>query len=179
MRVPGCPANEEIVALQALLNGGVVLTEDEATTSRVMIHLEGASLAHIAAHGRFRSDNPLFSCLELADGGLTVYDLERLRLPPDLIVLSACDSGLSAVHPGDELMGLTAALLGLGARTLIASVAPVSDEATTPLMRDLHVRLRAGDRPATALAVAQSLRARSGIPSDVAAAASFVCFGAG
>jgi CHAT domain len=61
--------------------------------------LDGARLAHIAAHGVFRSDNPMFSHLRLVDGPLTVYELERLARPPRTVILSACDSALSAVHP--------------------------------------------------------------------------------
>jgi CHAT domain-containing protein len=101
------------------------------------------------------------------------------------VVLSACDSGLSAVRPGDELMGITAVLLGAGARTLIASVLPVPATATTTLMIDLHRRMLAGAGPALALAEAQqALMAdpagghRAGGTAHATAAA-FVCFGSG
>ena len=93
----------------------------------VLAALDGAAVAHIACHGEFRADNPLFSHLQLIDGPLTVYDLSALRRPPSLLVLSACDAGLSAVHPGDELQGLSTALLGLGASAVVASLGPVDD----------------------------------------------------
>ena len=135
--------------------------------------LEGARCAHLAAHGRFRNDNPQFSALTLADGPLTVSDLEGLRRPPRLVVLSACDSGVSAVHSGDELMGFAAALLGIGTRSLIATMVPVLDTTAEPLMTAMHAELRTGRRPAAALAAVQSAAA-SGTE-----AAAFVCFGAG
>ena len=89
-------------------------TKPRCTTSARA--LDGADSAHVAAHGRFRDDNPLFCSLELADGALTVYDLERLTQAPRRLVLSSCESGLSAVHAGDELMGFTAAVFALGTR---------------------------------------------------------------
>lgn len=149
-----------------------------ATCPAVSEALDGAALAHVAAHGQFRADSPLFSSLRLADGPLTVYDLEALTRAPDVLVLSACDSGLSDVQPGDELMGLASAVFALGTRTLIASVIPVPDEGSRRLMLDLHAGLRAGMSPAAALARAQTCMARSG-PEGRAAAAGFVCFGAG
>jgi CHAT domain-containing protein len=140
--------------------------------------LDGAGSAHIAAHGRFRDDNPLFCALELADGALTVYDLERLRRAPRRLVLSSCESGLSAVRAGDELMGFTAAVLALGTATVIAAVAPVPDEATQGLMLALDDELRQGTPPAAAL-----VRARERTEGDdrrgAVARAAFVCFGAG
>jgi CHAT domain-containing protein/tetratricopeptide (TPR) repeat protein len=154
----------------------LLLTGDAATVAAVMHALDGADLAHLACHGRFRADNPLFSCLELSDGPLTVYDLERIRRAPPLLILSACDSGLSVVKPGDELMGLAAALFSVGTATLVASVVPVPDTATRQLMLALHERLRAGVAPATALAHAQAdaaARFRAG------QACGFVCLGAG
>ncbi|MGH9119048.1 MAG: CHAT domain-containing protein [Acidimicrobiales bacterium] len=160
--------------------GDVVrLTGRNATAGSVKHALDGAALAHVAAHGRFRADNPLFSALELADGPLTVHDLESLRRAPEVIVLSACDSGLSSVHPGDELLGLAAGLLGLGTRTLVASLLPVPDEATRLLMLDFHGRLQAGARPAHALAAAQAAWFAAGDDAALAAAASFVCIGRG
>jgi CHAT domain-containing protein len=141
--------------------------------------LERADRAHIASHGVFRADNPLFSALQLADGPLTVYDLERLRGAPRDMILSACDGGLSAVRPGDELMGFSGALLALGTSALIASVVPVPDESTHRLMLALHERLAAGDEPAAALAAAGAAALDPAAPADYATAAGFVCFGAG
>jgi tetratricopeptide (TPR) repeat protein len=162
-------AHPEVAELTARYRGSRVLVEEAATAEAVLGAMDGAELVHVAAHGRFRGDNPQFSCLELADGPLTVYDLERLRRAPRRLVLSACDSALSAVHPGDELMGLAAAVFALGTSTLIASVTPVPDDETRTLMVDLHERLAAGTPPARALAEAQQATEVDG----------FVCFGAG
>ena len=175
---PGLPGAEaEVSDLRSSYPAARWLGDDTATVEAVMAALDGADLAHVAAHGRFRSDNALFSCLELVDGPLTVYDLETLGVAPKVLVLSACDSGLSDVHPGDELMGLAAALFTLGARCLIATVLPVADTVARSLMVALHDGLRSGRSPATALA-----RAQTEVMADegaVAASASFVCFGAG
>ena len=153
-------------------------TGRRATCKAVCASLDGARLAHIASHARFRADNPLFSCLELVDGPLTVYDLERLRVAPGMLVLSSCDSGLSAVRPGDELMGLAAAVFAMGTTSLVASVFPVADEATRRLMLAFHANLRRGHPAAVALAEAQS-RCREDGMTSYAAAAAFVCFGRG
>ena len=133
---------------------------------------------HVAAHGRFRVDNPQFTSLELANGRVTVYDLERLSKVPSRIVLSSCESGLSAVSAGDELMGFTAAVFTLGTQTVIAAVVPVPDETTKGLMLALDDELSRDTPPAQAL-----VNARDAIPSDdrrhAVARAAFVCFGAG
>jgi CHAT domain-containing protein len=157
----------------------VRLTGRRAAAAAVKSAIDGATLAHVAAHGRFRADNPLFSALAMADGPLTVHDLESMRRAPETLVLSACDSGLSAVQPGDELLGLAASLLAMGTNTLVASLLPVPDDATRSLMVDLHRRLRAGASPAEALAAAQASRLSSGDDGALAAAASFVCIGRG
>ncbi len=171
---PRLPAAEqEIAALHARHPDARCLTGETATVADVAAALDGADSAHIAAHGRFRDDNPLFCSLELADGALTVYDLERLDRAPRRLVLSSCESGLSAVRAGDELMGFTAAVLALGTATVIAAVVPVPDEATHGLMLALDEELAAGAPPALAL-----VRARQQTPQGVAPAA-FVCFGAG
>jgi CHAT domain-containing protein len=129
-------------------------------------------------HGRLSADNPLFSSLQLADGPLMVYDLEQLPRVPPTVVLAACDSGRHVVYAGDELLGLAATFLAKGAQQLVASVMPVPDAATAPLMVALHERLAAGLAPANALAAAQQTVRRGG-PAEMAAAAGFVCVGAG
>ena len=175
---PGLPdAKAEVSELRRSYPDARWLADDAATAEAVLAALDGADLAHVAAHGTFRSDNALFSCLELADGPLTVYDLETLTRAPSTIVLSACDSGLSEVCAGDELMGLAAALFTLGARCLIATVVPVGDVVARPLMVRLHEALRAGLAPAAALADAQGTIDVGA--SDAVASGGFVCFGAG
>ncbi len=165
-------AQAEVAAIARDRRTASVLTGADATAVRVMAALDRAAVAHIAAHGTFRADNPLFSQLSLADGPLTGYDLMTLRRPPAVMILSACEAGSSAVYAGDELMGLTAAMLALGTRSLIASVGPVDDAATAALMVDLHRRLRAGAGPAEALAAAQAA-------TTLDSTAGFICFGAG
>lgn len=171
-------AGDEVAALARQYRGCTRLTGGRATCEAVSAALSGARLAHIAAHGEFRADNPLFSCLRLADGPLTVYDLEAIREPPWALVLSACDSGLSDVRPGDELMGLAGAVLAIGTQSLVASLFPVPDDATRRLMVSFHRELRSGATPAAGLA-----RAQVGVASEghagLAAAAAFACFGSG
>jgi CHAT domain-containing protein len=177
---PGLPYGaQEVARLARSYRGATRLVGEHAGVAAVLSALDGARLAHVAAHGAFRSDNPLFSCLAMADGPLTVYDLETLGRAPDTLVLSACESGLSGLRPGDELMGLAAALLGLGTRTLIASVVAVPDEQTAGLMLDVHRHLRRGAAPAEALCRAQASTMGSGDVRAIAAAAGFICFGAG
>ena len=173
-------ATAEVTALTRGERGVERYTGRQARVDAVARAMDGAGVVHVAAHGSFRADNPAFSSLELADGPLTVFDLERLSAPPAYVVLSACDSAVAGVHPGDELIGLAAALLGMGTRSLVASVLPVGDDASVPLMRSFHHRFRGGDAPAAALAGAQ--RELSGPEQDRRtrlAAAGFVCLGAG
>ena len=88
--------------------------------------LDGAPLAHLAAHGYHDSENFLFSRLHLADGPLMAYDVQQLAAAPRQVILSACDIGRAQVRPGGELLGFTAALLYAGTATVIASVARVN-----------------------------------------------------
>ncbi|MFN2607651.1 MAG: CHAT domain-containing protein [Acidimicrobiales bacterium] len=170
-------ARREVAELARVHSPAATLSGAGATTDGFLRVADGARLVHVAAHGRFRADNPLLSSLRLADGPLTVYDLERLDTAPRHLVLSACEGGLSASHPGDELMGLASTLLGLGTRSLVASVVPVRDATTRPLMVELHRLLAAGTAPGEALASALVATAPDG--PDALSAVGFVCFGAG
>ncbi|HSV64480.1 MAG TPA: CHAT domain-containing protein [Mycobacteriales bacterium] len=171
-------AADEVAGLTAAYDKAVELTGTDATVDAVLRGLDGAAVAHIAAHARLRSDNPLFSALDLADGPLTVYHLEQLGQAPRLVLLPACQSGVGQVLAGDEVMGLTAALFALGTRTIVATVIPVPDQATRPMMLALHDGLRCGLPPAQALVHARAATDPDD-PWQFATAAGFVCFGAG
>jgi len=167
-QLPGAEA--EVQALARLYGDAEVLAGANATAAEVLAAFERSDIVHLAAHGSFRADSPLFSSVLLADGPLTVYDLERLYAAPDLVVLSACDAAAVVVRTGDELLGTATALLGLGVRSVVAPVLAVPDDATVELMVAFHRRLLAGDRVAAALAGAADRRQR-------AAASAFVCIG--
>ncbi len=149
-RLPAAPT--EVAALARLHPAATVLQTGEATVDHCLTALDGAALAHLACHGRFRVDNPLFSSIELDDGDLTVYDLERCRVLPPTVVLSACDAAASTVLRGGSLLGLAAALTELGVRSIIAPLTPVSDERTVEVMVDLHRELVGGASAPVALA---------------------------
>jgi len=153
----------------------VVLADGGATADRVMAAMDGAWLVHMAAHGTFRGDSPLFSAIELDDGPLTVYDLERLKQAPYRVVLSSCSSAIGVAVGADELLGLVSALISLGSAGVVASVVPVNDPATVPLMTALHDHLRAGSDLAGALTLAR--HAVSDDPVAQATAYSFIALG--
>lgn len=143
-------AGREVAALRGLHPRARVLCGPDARAEPVRDALDGAALAHIAAHGEFREGNALFSRLRLADGPLTVHDLDELTAPPRLVVLSACDIGRA--DEGDAVLGMAGALLALGAATVIASVTPVRDDATPEFMAAFHEAAASGVAPSRALA---------------------------
>ena len=183
-------ASTEVRTLAAEYGQATVLAGGSATTARVLAAIDGAGLAHIAAHGVFRADSPMFSSLRLDDGPMTVHDVERLRRAPFRLILPSCESGLLAPVGADELLGLASALLPLGTAGIVASVAQVNDRAAAPLMLALHRRLRAaGPGPgdpggpgvlAAALrdACADARQASGDDPIVTAAGWSFIALGA-
>ena len=147
-------ADAEVVALARAYEVAVVVPST-ASSADGTIELFGRSgLVHLACHGTFRTDNPLFSTLALADGPLTVYDLERAAAMPEVVVLSACSVGTSASINGGTLLGLSSALGAFGASDVIAPLTPVNDEHVLEVMQRLHTGLAAGATPAAALAAA-------------------------
>jgi CHAT domain-containing protein len=108
-------------------------------------------IIHIAAHGFFRQDNPLFSGIRLGDCYLSLFDLYQLRLPVELLTLSGCATGLNAIAAGDELLGLVRGLLCSGARSLLLSLWDVDDSSTVMLMETFYRELPKHDNYAQAL----------------------------
>ena len=174
---PGLPGTgAEVTRIAGQYPGPTLLGGGTATALRVLGALDGAATAHIAAHGVFRGDNPLFSSLRLDDGPLTLHDLGRLRRGPHQLILSSCESGVAAPAAGDELLGVLSVLIPLGTASLLASVVPVNDDAAARLMTDFHTGLRAGHGFGAALLHARILAPAD--PVDQATALAFVALGA-
>ena len=165
----------EVPAVAAQDPQAEVLDGADATVAASLAALDGAALAHVAAHGHFREDSPLFSSLTLADGPLLVHDLQRLQRPPHRVVLSACESGVMAPVGDQELLGLAAALLSMGTAGVVSSLAEVDDAATVEVMVALHASLRSGGGLGEALLAAREVAAGNQVLA--ATAASFTVLG--
>lgn len=127
----------------------------DATLDRVREGMAHCRLAHLATHGSFRPDNPLFSGLLLEDGWLTTLDVFNMRLDASLVTLSACRTGRHLVAGGDELLGLMRAFLSAGAASLLLSLWPVEDRSTAQLMEAFYRALLAGEGKGASLRQAQ------------------------
>jgi CHAT domain-containing protein len=152
-RIPAVTDESRAVARQ--LPGAEVLNDRRATVDALRAKAPGCAVLHLACHGMFRADNPMFSALKLHDGWLAATEAMRLDLEGALVTLSACESGRSQVLVGDELIGLVRAFLGAGASTLGVSLWLVQDNTTAWLMEKYYERLRDGAGPAAALRTAQ------------------------
>ncbi len=153
VRAPGLPAAVgEIDKLGAHHGTAKLISGERATVAAVLKALDGAKLAHIAAHGAHEPENALFSKLELADGALFAHEMAGLSKPPRQVVLAACELALNRIRPGDEALGFASALLASGSQTVIAPLSRVGDQAAAAAMDDYHRGLAAGAKPAVALA---------------------------
>ncbi|MEJ2560778.1 MAG: CHAT domain-containing protein, partial [Anaerolineae bacterium] len=131
------------------------LLEKEATREQVQRAAPNCRILHLASHGDFRADNPLFSGLMLADGWLTTLDVFNLHLKASLVTLSACQTGRAVIGGGDELLGLMRAFLSAGASALVLSHWAVEDHSTAQLMETFYQKLEAGWTKGAALRYAQ------------------------
>ena len=118
-------ADVEAEQVAACYEHGRILAGPAATVAGVAEAMLGADVAHLVCHGRFSSENPMVSSLQLADGPMFVYDLERLAPAPGVVVLSACHAGAHATPAGREILGLTASLLARGPRSVVAATVPI------------------------------------------------------
>ncbi|WP_335986318.1 CHAT domain-containing protein [Glycomyces sp. MUSA5-2] len=145
-------ADSEVDAVGALYPEARLIRAEKSDPEAVLKGLDGASVAHLAAHGHHEPDNVLFSRLDFGLGPLNAYELLGLDQPPQHVVLSACDLGRSTVEVGNETLGFTAALLHAGTSTVVSSLAKVPDSMAAEMMVDYHRRCAAGASPAEALA---------------------------
>jgi CHAT domain-containing protein/tetratricopeptide (TPR) repeat protein len=139
----------------ARLMGEHAFLEDAATLATLRERASDCRILHLAAHGEFRPDNPLFSGLALADGWLTTLEIFNLRLRASLVTLSGCQTGRSVVGGGDELLGLERALLYAGAASVLLSLWMVEDRSTAQLMETFYRMLAEGHPKGVALQHAQ------------------------
>jgi CHAT domain-containing protein/Tfp pilus assembly protein PilF len=149
------PSNSRLEALDFRASRAISISEE----------LSQYRIVHFATHGLLNSQHPKLSGLVLSlvdergepqDGFLQLHDIFNLRLPAELVVLSACQTGLGKEIRGEGLVGLTRGFMYAGAARVIASLWQVDDAATAELMKRFYRgMLQEGMRPAAALRAAQ------------------------
>jgi CHAT domain-containing protein/tetratricopeptide (TPR) repeat protein len=170
-------AAAEVQSLAELHQRPAVMSPPASTVDAVVTALDGAALAHLACHGRLRSDNPTFSSLLLSDGPLTLHELDLRGIAPHRIILAACDTAAAVGYEGDEVLGFVTALMARGTAGLVASAVMVPDLEAVALMHSLHEQLLRGATLADALHAARSALGRDDAGAFVNWCA-FTAFGA-
>ncbi len=145
----------EIREIKTILPRPRTFVGDKATFSAFIENASKFDLIHLACHGKFRAESPMFSSLHLADGWITVRDICAQKLRARLVTLSACETGLSKIFAGEEILGLARGFLTAGADTMVVSLWAVNDAAAGKLMRDLYKNLQRGESVAASLRKAQ------------------------
>lgn len=167
--LPG--TNAEVDGIARAYPGSTIVREKELTHDAVLHALLDHQAVHLATHGAYDPDAPLFSMLltSPAPGQMarvSMYELTQIQLKARLVVLSACESDLGKMTRGDEISGLTRTILSAGAKTVVSSLWSVDDDPTALLMREFYAQLRRGRSPSEAMRAA-ALVVRKKYPQPV------------
>ena len=124
-----------------------VFLKEQATKSKALSLSPNNDILHFAVHAEFNEADPMSSALLLAkegqdDGRLKVGDIFSLNLKADLVVLSACETGLGKISSGDEIIGLTRAFIYAGTPSVITTLWKVNDRASYELMSAFYSNLK-------------------------------------
>ncbi len=144
---------EARTAATALPHARLFLGPD-ATETALRRHGPSSRFIHIATHGLFRGDNPMFSSIRLGDSHLNLFDLYQLPLSAELVTLSGCATGQNAVVGADELLGLMRGVFYSGAHGILVSLWDVQDRSTAELMTSFYRQLGHQQNKAEALRAA-------------------------
>lgn len=155
--------NEEIKTLKKIFRASKSFLGEQATFSAFTQNASEFEILHLACHGQFRPENPLFSSLRLADGWITVKDICSQRLKAEIVTLSACETGFNKIFPGDEILGLARGFLSAGASSLVLSLWTVNDGAALELMKNFYENLQRGETVSASLRISQNEFIKRGV----------------
>ncbi|HWP82622.1 MAG TPA: CHAT domain-containing tetratricopeptide repeat protein [Bacteroidota bacterium] len=180
-RLPG--TESEVNNIKSIFTNSTILLGDEANESFAKEKMGAFEIVHIACHGLFNYEFPLLSSLALSpdphnDGFLQVHELYNMNLiNTNLVVLSACETGLAQIKKNDDVIGLVRGFLYAGVPSMVASLWKVDDYATSILMSNFHLLLKLGNTKSQALRKAQMQVMRTENTSHPFFWAAFLLFG--
>ncbi len=168
-RIPRLPASRDeadaIIAAAPWWSDFKAIGFDANRETALSADLGDYRIVHFATHGFLNDEHPELSGVVLSlfdekgqprEGFLRLHDIYNLKLPVELVVLSACNTGLGKDVRGEGLIGLTRGFMYAGASSVVASLWKVDDEATAELMRHFYTAmLQDGLEPPAALRKAQ------------------------
>jgi CHAT domain-containing protein len=155
----------EVQSIAAILPKAELLLGTQATADTLRIKGSQSALLHIATHGTYRQDNPMFSGIRLGDGYLNLYDLYQMRLSARHVTLSGCATGMNFVAAGDELLGLERGLFCAGAASLLLSLWDVHDRSTAELMQAFYkAYIESGDMASSLQSAMKQIRQQNPHP---------------
>ena len=138
----------------------------------------GVKVLHLATHGVFYSDKPLDSAIFLSQNSklytLSAKEIFKSPIKADLVVLSACETGMGTNVAGDDLLGLPRSFFLGGTKAILSSLWPIDDEGTKEFMLEFHKFAKDGKYEKGLLKAKESLKAK-GYPASVYGA--FVLYG--
>ena len=140
-------------AQEAKAIGDAVLLQREATVARLKSALDSGTrwrALHLACHGLMNPERPDLSALALSGSFLRCLDVYRMKVPADLVVLSACETGKGKIFRAEGVIGFTNAFLYAGAPRVIVSLWRVDDKATAALMKKFYELWKDGKMSAAA-----------------------------
>lgn len=137
-----------------------ILAEQQASCAAINALNEQGSLQHyelihIASHAQLGQVDGLLAHIKLADDDMLLDDIMQLRLHAALVVLAACEGGAGKVLAGDEILGLSRALLIAGTDAVLANLWSINDRSTLAILKPFYEAIGKGWDAATALAFAQ------------------------
>jgi CHAT domain-containing protein len=145
---------DEVESIHRALHGSELFLGEAVTHQLLADKAKSCQIVHIATHGVFRPDNPMFSGIRLGDGYLNLYELYQMNLGVELLTLSGCATGLNVVAAGDELLGLIRGALYAGAKSLLLTLWDVNDHSTAEFMKSFYGHLPEAASKAEALSAA-------------------------
>src|SRR5580700_3267942 len=155
----------EVQSVAAILPNAELLLGTQATAENLRKKGSQSALLHIATHGTYRQDNPMFSGIRLGDGYLNLYDLYQMRLSARHVTLSGCATGMNFVAAGDELLGLERGLFCAGAASLLLSLWDVHDRSTSELMQAFYTGyIESGDMASSLQSAMKQIRQQTPHP---------------
>jgi CHAT domain-containing protein len=150
-------AREEIELLSKDFNGLFVFDKD-ASEKTFKEKAANYTIIHLAMHGLLEKDHPILSSLAFSEDNdsvennfLQAYEISKLKLNTDLVILSACETGFGKFEKGNGIASLARAFMYAGASSLIVTLWQVNDIASAEIMKRIYQNLAKGKNKAEAL----------------------------